>query len=234
MFFKYILFIGLMLIVGIFFFNRIFWLAYWEAQIEGKNPWAKALACWRLKVKQIPKELTGYHLGLAANTVSSIIFNDLITIALLLFCGLIITSVGLFEIAMFFVVYLLVKTSMIILLFTFEDYLWHIVNPNQDEYGLHTFTEKKYPAVFGRFWIIPGEYCFAIGLSGLLIAFTGLLVSFIKNIAIIEAVKLAIIGWSVIICVLILMTLILTLKAPAIHKKAAQLKVWADENIAEK
>ena len=187
----------------------------------------------RLKVKQIPKELTGYHLGLTANTVSSIISNDLITIILLLFCGLIITSAGLLEVAIFFVVYLLVKASMIILLFTFEDYLWHIVNPYQDEYGLHTFTEKKYPAVFGRLWIVPGEYCFAVGLSGLLVAFAGLLISFIKGMTMIEAVKLPIIGWSVIICVLILMTLILTLKAPIIHKKAAQLKVWADENIAE-
>ncbi|MCK4891462.1 MAG: hypothetical protein KAS78_02220 [Candidatus Pacebacteria bacterium] len=232
MFFEYI---GLMLIVGIFFFNRIFWLAYWEAQIEGKNPWAKALACWRLKVKQIPKELTGYHLGLAANTVSSIISNDLITIVLLLLCGLIITSVGLFEIAIFFVVYLLVKTSMIILLFfAFEDYLWHIVNPHQDEYGLHTFTEKKYPAVFGRLWIIPGEYCYAIGLSGVLFILAGLLISFIGEITIKEAFNFAIIGWLIIICVLILLTLILTLKAPIIHKKAAQLKVWADKNIAEK
>lgn len=232
MFFEYI---GLMLIVGIFFFNRIFWLAYWEAQIEGKNPWAKALACWRLKVKQIPKELTGYHLGLAANTVSSIISNDLITIVLLLLCGLIITSVGLFEIAIFFVVYLLVKTSMIILLFfAFEDYLWHIVNPHQDEYGLHTFTEKKYPAVFGRLWIIPGEYCYAIGLSGVLFVFAGLLISFIGEITMKEAFNFAIIGWLIIICVLILLTLILTLKAPIIHKKAAQLKVWADKNIAEK
>jgi hypothetical protein len=230
MFFEYI---GLMLIVAVVFFVRTFWLAYWEAQIEGKNPWATALDCWRLKVKQIPKELTGYHLGLAANTISSIISNDLITIIILLLCGLIITPVGFFEVAIFLVVYLFVKTSMIILLFTFEDYLWHIVNPYQDEYGLYTFTEKKYPAVLGRLWIIPGEYCFAVGLSGLLIAFAGLLISFIKDIVTMEAVKLAIIGWLVIICVLILLTLILTLKAPIIHKKAAQLKVWADENIAE-
>ena len=231
MFFEYI---GLMFVVAVVFFVRVFWLAYWEAQIEGKNPWAAALACWRLKVKQIPKELTGYHLGLAANTVSSIISNDLITIILLLFCGLIMTPVGFLEVAIFFVVYLLVKAGMIILLFTLEDYLWHIVNPYQDEYGLHTFTEKKYPVVFGRLWIVPGEYCFAVGLSGLLVAFAGLTVSFIKGIAIVEAVKLAIIGWLVIIFVLILLTLILTLKAPIIHKKAVQLKVWADENIAEK
>jgi len=227
-------YMGLMFIIAIVFFVRTFWLAYWEAQIEGKNPWAAALDCWRLMVKQIPKELTGYHLGLATNTVSSIISNDLITIILLLFCGLIIAAVGFFEIAIFFLVYLFVKTSMIILLFTFEDYLWHIVNPHQDEYGLHTFTKKKYPAVLGRLWIIPGEYCLAVGLSGLLIAFAGLLISFMKGMAIIEAVKLAVIGWLVIICVLILMTLILTLKAPIIHKKATQLKVWADKNIAEK
>ena len=95
MFFEYI---GLMFVVAVVFFVRVFWLAYWEAQIEGKNPWAAALACWRLKVKQIPKELTGYHLGLAANTVSSIISNDLITIILLLFCGLIMTPVGFLEV----------------------------------------------------------------------------------------------------------------------------------------
>lgn len=230
MFFEYI---GLMVVVGIIFFVRIFWLAYWEAQIEGKNPWAAALDCWRLRVKRIPKELTGYHLGLAANTVSAIISNDLITIILLLFCGLIITSVGLFEIAMLFVIYLVVKTSMIILLFTFEDYLWHIVNPHQDDYGLHTFTEKKYPAVLGRLWIIPGEYCYAVGLSGALIILAGLLLSFIRETTMKEAFNLAIIGWLVIICVLILMTLILTLKVPIIHRKAVQLKAWADENIAE-
>ena len=86
---------------------------------------------------------------------------------------------------------------------------------------------------FGGNRIVPGEYCFAVGLSGLLVAFAGLLISFIKGMTMIEAVKLAIIGWLVTIFVLILLTLILTLKAPIIHKKAAQLKVWADENIAE-
>lgn len=218
-------FVGLMLVVAIVFFIRIVALAYWEAQIEFDSPWAGALRCWRIKVEQIPKEPTGYHLGLAANTLSAIILNDVIIITSLLLCKLII-PIGLFEILVYFGAYLLIKASMIVLLFTFEDYLWHIVNPSE-EYGYHTFEKKKYPAALGTLWIIPGEYILGIFISFAMTILTGWLISKVLVVGEFSVIWMAIVGWITIVSALIIMTIALTIIMPYIHRKAAELKKWA-------
>ena len=223
MFFEFVM---LMLVVAMVFFVRIVALAYWEAQIEFDSPWARTLRCWRIKVRQIPKEPTGYHFGLAANTLSAIISNDVITVTFLLLCGLIVVPIGLSEILVYFGAYLLIKVSMIILLFTFEDYLWHIVNPSE-EYGFHTFEKKKYPAALGTFWIIPGEYILGICISFVMAILTGWLISKVLIAGEFSVIWMAIAGWIVVVGALIVMTVALTIIMPYIHRKAAKLKDWA-------
>ncbi len=219
--------IAISIAIGIVFFIRIVALAFWESQIERENPWAEALNVWRVRIKKIPKEVTSYHLGLAADTVTSIISNDIITISFLLLCGLTLNVLGIFQAIMCFGAYLLIKISMIILLFVFEDYLWHILNPRQDKFGFHTFAEKKYPAVCGRVWIIPGEYIYAVLATGLLTAIAGLFIAAVSR----ELVSIlwAIVGWLIVVIVLLILTAVITIKASALHKKAAEIKSWVEK-----
>ncbi len=215
--------------IGIAFFSRITALAFWESQIERENPWAGALNVWRVWVKKIPKEITAYHLGLAADTVSSIISNDIITISFLLLCGLITDILSISQIVMFLGAYLLVKTSMIILQFIFEDYLWHILNPRQDKFGFHTFTKKKYPAVCVRMGIIPGEYILAILVAGLFNAIAGLLISIIRESF--SILWMAIVSWLIIVCVLLILTVAITIKSPEIHRTSARIASWIEKEL---
>jgi hypothetical protein len=212
--------------IGIVFFSRIAALAFWESQIERDGPWAKFLNVWRVWTK-IPKEVTAYHLGLAADTVTAAISNDIITVSFLLLCGLITDILSISQIIMLFVAYLLIKISMIILQFVFEDYLWHILNPRQDEYGFHTFANKKYPAFLGRVWIIPREYIVFILTSGIPVSIAGWLMADFRESH--SILWMAIAGWLIIVSVLLILTAIITIKAPALHKAAAKIKSWVEK-----
>lgn len=213
--------------IGIVLFFRIASLAFWESQIERENPWAGALDVWRVWVKKIPKEVTTYHIGLAADTVTAAISNDIITVSFLLLCGLITDILSISQIIMLFVAYLLIKISMIILQFVFEDYLWHILNPRQDEYGFHTFANKKYPAFLGRVWIIPREYIIFILISGIPVSIAGWLMADFRELP--SILWMAIAGWLIIVSVLLILTAIITIKAPALHKAAAKIKSWVEK-----
>jgi len=234
--------IAISIAIGIVFFFRIAALAFWESQIERENPWASGFKdMWRVWVKNIPKEVTAYHLGLAADTVTAAILNDIITISFLLLCGLIVDILNIFQIIMLLGAYLLIKTSMIILQFVFEDYLWHILNPRQDEFGFHTFAEKKYPSVkpmpriisriIPRAEIIPGEYIYAILATGGLTFFAGLFIAAVSRELFL--ILWVIVGWMIIVVTLLILTAIMTIKAPALHKKAAQIKVWVEKYSVE-
>ncbi len=223
--------IAISVAIGIVFFFRIAALAFWESQIERENPWAGALNVWRVWIKKIPKEITAYHIGLAADTVTAAISNDIITISFLLLCGLVVDILNIFQIIMLLGAYLLIKTSMIILQFVFEDYLWHILNPRQDKFGFHTFTEKKYPAVWPIPGIIPGEYILAILITGGLTAVAGRLVAISRESPLI--LWMTIVGWMIIIGVLLILTVAITIKASALHKKAAEIKSWVEKYSVE-
>lgn len=163
-------------------------LAYKEAQTEGKNPWATALPCWRKTVSWFPKELTGYHVGLVSYTLT-------LTALTITVCVFILKTYGIeipVELLGTLVVFLF---SLLILLSTFEDFMWHIVNPYQNEYGLHTFMERKYPAFKGIFiWIVPIDYFFTVALSFILAYRVSLVIE-----------------WIVIIVVLLIITTIITI-----------------------
>jgi len=227
--------------IGVVFFSRIAALSFWESQIERENPWAGALNVWRVWIKKIPKEITAYHIGLAADTVTATISNDIITISFLLLCGLVVDILNIFQIIMLFGAYLLIKTSMIILQFVFEDYLWHILNPRQDKFGFHTFTEKKYPSVWPMpriisriipgARIIPGEYIYAILATGGLILFAGLFIAAVSRE--LFSILWAIVGWMIVVFVLLILTAVITIKAPALHKKAAEIKSWVEKYSVE-
>lgn len=163
-------------------------LAYEEGQIEGKNPWAAALPCWRKTVSWFPKELTGYHIGLVSYTLTLVALTVTVCIFILKTYGIEIPIELFGTLAVFLF-------SLLILLSTFEDFLWHIVNPYQNEYGLHTFMEKKYPAFKRIFiWIVPIDYLFTVALSLLLACCVGLARE-----------------WIVIVVVLLFMTTIITI-----------------------
>lgn len=162
-------------------------LAYWEVQIEGNNPWAGALPCWRKMVSWFPKELTGYHAGLVSFTLMLIAFTIAACIFVLRIYGIEIPTE-------FFGTLVLLLLSMIVLLSTFEDYLWHIVNPYQDEYGFQTFAKKEYPAFKGIFiGIVPVDYIGLTTLSFVLACWAGIMME-----------------WVIIVAVLIVMTVIAT------------------------
>jgi len=162
-------------------------LAYKEAQTEGKNPWAAALPCWRKTVSWFPKELTGYHAGLVSYTLTLTAFAITVCVFVLKIYGIEI-PIELFGTLTVFLF------SLLVLLSTFEDFMWHIVNPYQNEYGLHTFMEKKYPAFKGIFiWIVPIDYFFTVVLSLILALWIGLVIE-----------------WIVIVIVLLVMTIIVT------------------------
>jgi len=174
-------------IIGTVLWFVVLALAYWEVQIEGNNPWAAALPCWRKTVSWFPKELTGYHMGLVSYTLALIAFTIAACIFVLRIYGIEI-PIG------FFGTLVLLLFSAIVLLSTFEDYLWHIVNPYQDEYGLHTFVKKEYPVFNGIFvGIVPIDYVFAAILSFALACWAGIMME-----------------WIAIIAVLIVMTVIAT------------------------
>ena len=163
-------------------------LAYKEAQTEGKNPWAAALPCWRKTVSWFPKELTGYHVGLVSYTLTLVALSATVCIFILKIYGIEVPIELFGTLAVFLL-------SLLILLSTFEDFMWHIVNPYQKEYGLHTFMKKKYPAFKGIFiWIVPIDYFFTVVLSLVLAYSVGLMVE-----------------WIVIVVVLLVMTTIITM-----------------------
>ena len=163
-------------------------LAYKETQTEGKNPWAAALPCWRKIVSWFPKELTGYHVGLVSYTLTLIALTVTVCMFILKTYEIEI-PVELFGTLAVFLL------SLLILLSTFEDFMWHIVNPYQNEYGLHTFMEKKYPAFKEIFiWIVPVDYFFTVVLSFVLAYLVGLVIE-----------------WIVIVVVLSIMTTIITI-----------------------
>ncbi|MEA2098253.1 MAG: hypothetical protein U9P70_04260 [Patescibacteria group bacterium] len=172
-------------VLGIMLEFVVIALAYKESQTEGKNPWATALPCWRKTVSWFPKELTGYHAGLVSYTLTLIALAVTACMFVLKIYG-IETPIELFgTLAMFLF-------SLLILLSTFEDFMWHIVNSYQDKYGLHTFMEKKYPAFKGIFiWIVPIDYFFTVVLSLGLTYLVGLAIE-----------------WIVIVIVLLFMTTI--------------------------
>jgi len=174
-------------IVGTMLWLVIVALAYWEVQIEGRNPWAGALPCWRKTISWFPKELTGYHAGLVSYALTLIAFTTTVCIFVLRIYGIEI-PIG------FFGTLILLLLSAIVLLSIFEDYLWHIVNPCQEEYGLHTFVKKEYPAFKGIFlWIVPIDYLGLAILSFVLACWAGIIIE-----------------WIVIVAVLIIMTAMIT------------------------
>ena len=176
------------IIVGIMLELVVVALAYKEAQTEGKNPWAAALPCWRKTVSWFPKELTGYHAGLVSYTLTLVAFTITTCMFILKIYGIEV-PVGLLGISVVFLF------SLLILLSTFEDFMWHIVNPYQNEYGLHTFMEKKYPAFKGIFiWIVPIDYFFTVALSLILAYWVSLMIE-----------------WIVIVVVLLIITTIITI-----------------------
>ena len=163
-------------------------LAYKEAQTEGKNPWAAALPCWRKIVSWFPKELTGYHVGLVSYTLT-------LTALTVAACMFILKTYEIEIPVELFGTLAAFLLSLLILLSTFEDFMWHIVNPYQKEYGLHTFMKKKYPAFKGIFiWIVPVDYFFTAALSLVLAYSVGLVIE-----------------WIVIVVVLLIMTTIITM-----------------------
>ena len=162
-------------------------LAYKEAQMEGKNPWAAALPCWRKTVSWFPKELTGYHVGLVSYTLTLTALTATVCMFILKIYGIEIPIELFGTLAVFLF-------SLLILLSIFEDFMWHIVNPYQNEYGLHTFMEKKYPAFKDMFiWIVPIDYFFTVALSLILAYCVGLVIE-----------------WIVIVVVLLVMTMMIT------------------------
>jgi len=175
-------------IIGIILGLVVLALAYKEAQMEGRHPWAAALPCWRKTVSWFPKELTGYHVGLVSYTLTLVALTATVCIFILKTYGIKVPIELLGTLAMFLF-------SLLILLSTFEDFMWHIVNPYQKEYGLHTFMERKYPAFKGIFiWIVPIDYFFTVALSFVLAYWVGLAIE-----------------WIVIIVVLLIMTTIITI-----------------------
>lgn len=84
-------------------------MAFWEAYIEGKNPWAKASAGWKLTLPQHFK-LTAYHFWL--------------WLFILLLFSLPFVIYG-WDFELFGVL-----LSAIFLGLTIEDFLWYIVNPH--------------------------------------------------------------------------------------------------------
>lgn len=172
-------------------------LAYKEAQTEGKNPWAKALPCWRKIVSWFPKELTGYHVGLVSYTLT-------LSALVVTVCMFVLKTYGIEVPVELFGTLAVFLFSLLILLSTFEDFMWHIVNPYQNEYGLHTFMEKKYPAFKEIFiWIVPVDYFFTAAMSLILAQLVGLAME-----------------WIVIVVVLLVMTIIAT----TIRQKFLQLR----------
>lgn len=175
-------------IVGIMLGFVVIALAYKEAQTEGKNPWATALPCWRKTVSWFPKEITGYHVGLVSYTLTIVVFTVATCMFVLKIYGIEIPIELFGTLAVFLF-------SLLILLSTFEDFMWHIVNSYQSEYGLHTFMEKKYPAFKGIFlWIVPIDYFFTAALSFILAYHVGLAVE-----------------WMIIVVILLVMTIIITI-----------------------
>jgi hypothetical protein len=161
------------IIMGVMLGFVVIALAYKEAQTEGKNPWAEALPCWRKTVGWFPKELTGYHVGLVSYTLT-------LTALAATVCMFILKTYGIKIPIELFGTLAVFLFSLLILLSTFEDFLWHIVNPYQNEYGLHTFMEKKYPAFKGIFiWIVPIDYFFTAALSLILAYWVGLAMEWI-------------------------------------------------------
>ncbi|MCK4592077.1 hypothetical protein KAT63_01390 [Candidatus Parcubacteria bacterium] len=175
------------IVTGIMLWLVAISLAYKEAQMEGRNPWAAVLPCWRKTVSWFPKELTGYHVGLVSYTLALTVFTATV-------CMFILKTYGIEIPTELFGVLAVFLFSLLVLLSTFEDFLWHIVNPYQNEYGLHTFTEKKYPAFKGIFiWIMPIDYLFTVALSFILAYWVSLVIE-----------------WIVIVVVLLIMTTIIT------------------------
>ena len=163
-------------------------LAYKEAQMEGRHPWAAALPCWRKTVSWFPKELTGYHFGLVSYTLTLVALTATVCMFILKTYGIEIPTELLGTLAVFLF-------TLLVLLSTFEDFMWHIANPYQKEYGLHTFMEKKYPAFKGIFiWIVPIDYFFTAVVSLILAYWVGLVIE-----------------WIVIVVVLLVMTTIITM-----------------------
>jgi len=163
-------------------------LAYKETQTEGKNPWAAALPCWRKTVSWFPKELTGYHVGLVSYSLALVALSTAVCMFILKVYGIEVPIELFGTLAVFLL-------SLLILLSTFEDFMWHIVNPYQNKYGLHTFMEKKYPAFREIFiWIVPVDYFCTIVLSFALAYSIGLAIE-----------------WTVIVIVLLIMTTIITI-----------------------
>ena len=176
------------IVIGIMLGLVVLALAYKEAQMEGKSPWAADLPCWRKTVSWFPKELTGYHVGLVSYTLTLVVLSATV-------CMFILKTYGIevpIELFGTLAVFLL---SLLVLLSTFEDFMWHIVNPYQNEYGLHTFMEKKYPAFKRIFiWIVPVDYFFTVALSFVLAYSIGLMME-----------------WMVIVVVLLVMMIIITM-----------------------
>lgn len=176
------------IVTGIMLELVVISLAYKEAQTEGKSPWAADLPCWRKTVSWFPKELTGYHAGLVSYTITLVAFTITICVFILKIYGIEI-PIELFGTLTVFLF------SLLILLSTFEDFMWHIVNPYQNEYGLHTFMEKKYPAFKGIFiWIVPIDYFLTVALSLILAYCVGLAME-----------------WVAIVVMLLFMTTVITI-----------------------
>ena len=165
-------------IVGTALWLVVLALAYWEVQIEGRNPWAGALPCWRKTVSWFPKELTGYHAGLVSYTLALIAFT---TTA----CAFVLRIYGIEIPIGFFGTLILLLLSTVVLLSTFEDFMWHIVNPYQDEYGLHTFVKKEYPAFKGIFvGIVPIDYIGLTALSFVLACWAGIMMEWVVIVSV--------------------------------------------------
>ena len=175
------------IVTGIMLWLVVVALAYKEVQTEGRSPWAAALPCWRKTVSWFPKELTGYHFGLVSYTLALTVFTATVCMFILKIYGIEVPIELFGTLAVFLF-------SLLVLLSTFEDFMWHIVNPYQNEYGLHTFMERKYPAFKGIFiWIVPIDYFLTAALSLILANFVGLVME-----------------WTVIVVVLLIMTTIIT------------------------
>ncbi|MCK5123322.1 MAG: hypothetical protein KAQ87_04230 [Candidatus Pacebacteria bacterium] len=190
------------IVTGIMLGLVVIALAYKEAQMEGRHPWAAALPCWRKTVSWFPKELTGYHTGLVSYTITLVAFTITACIFILKIYGIEVPIELFGTLAVFLF-------SLLILLSTFEDFMWHIVNPYQNEYGLHTFMEKKYPAFKGIFvWIMPIDYFFTVVVSFVLANFVNLAIE-----------------WIVIVVVLLVMTTIITMiRQKSLQKGGEKLK----------
>ncbi|MFZ2969685.1 MAG: hypothetical protein WA063_00905 [Minisyncoccia bacterium] len=170
-------FIAESVVTGIMLWLVVLALAYMEVQTEGKNPWAAALPCWRKIVSWFPKELTGYHAGLVSFTLTLIAFTAVACIFVLGIYGVEIPKGFLGTLAGLLL-------SMVILLTIFEDFLWHIVNPYQNEYGFHTFTKRKYPAFKKKFvGFVPIDYVAEAVLSFVIAFLAGLMMEWIVIVA---------------------------------------------------